>query len=312
MNGIQIANAPCSWGTLEFDGIEGERIAFRQMLDELRDTGYVGTELGDWGFMPTEPAALALELSMRGLAMVGAFVPVALKYEGAHVAGEAEAVKIARLLAAVAEQIPGPRLPCIVLADNNGNDPVRTSHAGRVTPEMELSAGEWNVFARGAERIARAVQTETGLPTVFHHHCAGFVETPDEIAQLLDRTDPNLLGLVFDTGHYVYGAGGAHGRLALEGIERFGERIRHVHFKDCHRELAAKARTEGWDYFGAVRQGIFCELGCGVVDFPGVTGWLRSHAYSGWIVVEQDVLPGMGAPRESARRNREYLRSIGL
>jgi inosose dehydratase len=32
----------------------------------------------------------------------------------------------------------------------------------------------------------------------------------------------------------------------------------------------------------------------------------------GWIVVEQDVLPGMGTPKESAQRNREYLKSIGL
>jgi inosose dehydratase len=29
-------------------------------------------------------------------------------------------------------------------------------------------------------------------------------------------------------------------------------------------------------------------------------------------VVEQDVLPGMGRPKESARRNREYLTGIGL
>jgi hypothetical protein len=34
--------------------------------------------------------------------------------------------------------------------------------------------------------------------------------------------------------------------------------------------------------------------------------------YAGWIVVEQDVLPGMGTPRESAQRNREYLRTINL
>jgi inosose dehydratase len=29
-------------------------------------------------------------------------------------------------------------------------------------------------------------------------------------------------------------------------------------------------------------------------------------------VVEQDVLPGMGSPKASARRNREFLRSAGL
>jgi inosose dehydratase len=61
-----------------------------------------------------------------------------------------------------------------------------------------------------------------------------------------------------------------------------------------------------------VGHGVFCELGRGDVDFPGVLKALRAIGYEGWIVVEQDVLPGMGAPRESAQRNREYLRSIGL
>src|SRR5215471_17797657 len=98
---IHIANAPCSWGTLEFEGLEGEEIAYGQMLDELRDTGYTGTELGDWGYMPTDPAALSQELERRKLAMVGAFVPVALSDPGAHANGEAHALEVARLLAGV-------------------------------------------------------------------------------------------------------------------------------------------------------------------------------------------------------------------
>ena len=44
MDNIRIANAPCSWGTLVFEGMKGERIECGQMLDELRDTGYTGTE----------------------------------------------------------------------------------------------------------------------------------------------------------------------------------------------------------------------------------------------------------------------------
>ena len=312
MGQIRIANAPCSWGTLEFEGMKGERIDHAQMLNELSETGYAGTELGDWGFMPTDPAALTAALEKRGVAMVGAFVPVALKNEDAHAAGVAEAVKVARLLAAVAEASPPGCLPFIVLADANGSDHVRTRNAGRVTPEMGLSVEEWKVFARGAESVARSVMREAGLPTVFHHHCAGHVETPEEIARLLEMTDPELVGLVFDTGHYIYGTGTADGRLALEGVQRFGDRIRHMHFKDCQPEVAARARAQGWDYFEAVRHGVFCELGQGNVDFPGVAAWLKSRRYSGWIVVEQDVLPGMGAPKESARRNREYLRSIGL
>jgi inosose dehydratase len=200
----------------------------------------------------------------------------------------------------------------LVLADANGTDPLRTHYAGRVTPEMGLSADEWQIFAAGAERIARAVRDATGLAVAFHPHCAGYVETPDEIARLLDLTDPALIGLTFDTGHYLYGTGANDGAAVLAGLERFGSRIRHMHFKDCHPEAASMARMEDWDYFAAVRHGVFCELGQGAVPFGAVTDWLRERSYGGWIVVEQDVLPGLGTPRESAARNRSYLQTLGL
>jgi inosose dehydratase len=48
------------------------------------------------------------------------------------------------------------------------------------------------------------------------------------------------------------------------------------------------------------------------VDFASVVKWLEARGYDHYVLVEQDVLPGMGAPKESARRNREYLKSLGL
>ena len=61
-----------------------------------------------------------------------------------------------------------------------------------------------------------------------------------------------------------------------------------------------------------IGHGVFSELGKGAVDFPAVKKVLEDINYSGWVTVEQDVLPGMGEPKESAKRNREYLKSIGL
>ncbi|MCP4612157.1 MAG: TIM barrel protein [Planctomycetes bacterium] len=282
------------------------------MLDELKETGYKGTELGDWAYMPTEPEQLHDELASRALVMLGAFVPVALKDAGAHKAGIAESLKIARLLADVAEMGSYEQLPFLALADDNGTDAVRTKNAGRTSYEMSLTDEQWKVFARGAEDIARAVKSQTGLRTVFHHHCGGFIERPDEVARLLEMTDSDLLGLVLDTGHYTYGSGKNDPKVALEAFELFAERIWYVHFKDCHPQIADSARDQGWDYFEAVRKGVFCELGQGCVDFPAVLSSLHKHDYDGWIVVEQDVLPGMGSPKESARRNREYLRTLGV
>lgn len=309
---IKVANAPCSWGTLEFEGMQAERIGYRQMLDELVETGYGATELGDWGFMPTGPEALAAELTRRGLVILGAYVGVAFKDPTAHAEGQARVLQTARLLAGVADKLGQSQSPFVVLADDNGVDPVRTQKAGRAGPELELSPAEWRVFAEGVEQIAGAVRAETGLRSVFHHHCAGYVETPAETARLLELTNPELVGLVFDTGHYAFGAGEQGCETVLSALNRFAGRIWYVHFKDCQPEVARQARLQDWDYFEAVRRGVFCELGQGCVDFPAVLAWLRERDYQGWITVEQDVLPGMGTPKESARRNREYLKDIGL
>ena len=105
MGVLRVGNAPCSWGTLEFEAAKGEQTGYSRMLDELAETGYTGTELGDWGYMPTDPAALRAELARRSLVMLGAFVPVALKNRSAHEAGALTAVRTARLLAAVATEI---------------------------------------------------------------------------------------------------------------------------------------------------------------------------------------------------------------
>lgn len=312
MDSIRIGNAPCSWGSLEFEGLAAKPIGYAQMLDELAETGYAGTELGDWGYMPTNAAALHQELERRNLTLLGAFVPVALKDPEAHEPGVERILPIARLLAAVHERMGGDTSPFLVLADDNGSVPERARNAGRILPAQGLSESQWNVFADGANRIADAVKRETALRTVFHHHCGGYVETPDEIDSLLQRTDPELVGLVFDTGHLAFGSPNHDSASVLQAMDRFADRIWYLHFKDCDPAIAARSRTERWDYLTSVRQGVFCELGKGCVDFPKIIDWIQRHDYRGWALVEQDVLPGMGTPKESAQRNRDFLRQLGL
>ena len=235
--------------------------------------------------------------------MVGAFVTTRLVDSRFYGETRERAVLTARLLASVA----GGIAPVIVLSDEPAADPTRTLAAGRVTPNMGLPAEWWEEAAEGIEQIARAVRDETGLLTVFHHHCATFVETPQEIDAVMQHTDPALVGLCLDTGHAVYGGGSA-----VELLARYGDRIRHVHFKDCEPKVAERARLDQWDYQTALQHGLFCELGKGSVYFAAVLRGLEQAGYGGWIVVEQDVLPGMGAPLDSARRNRQHLRDIGI
>jgi inosose dehydratase len=311
MSKIQVGNAPCSWGTLEFEGYNTNPIGYKQMLDELVETGYTATELGDWGFMPTDPQELQKEIDGRKLAMLGAYVQVAFINADAHAAGIEEVLKIARLLAT---STPNSK-PMIILADDAATIPARTLNAGRATSALSMTAAEWKVYTSGVQDAARAVREETGLPTIFHHHCAGYVETPAEIDIFLENTDPSLVNLVFDTGHFVFGSGPdspyASGKI-VPALEHYGSRITYVHFKDCHPGIAARSRLEKWDYINCLKNGIFCELGLGCVDFKGVVQWLEKRDYSGWVLVEQDLLPGMGNPKESAQRNRNFLKSVGL
>ena len=299
---IRIANAPCSWGVLEFES-KAESPGYAQVLDEIAASGYAGTELGDWGFMPTDPMLLRDELARRRLAMLGAFVTTRLAEPATCEASVEAATRTARLLAAVAD---GGQ-PVIVLSDEPTASPERAQSAGRIEPGQGLSEAQWDAAARSVERIARAVRDETGLRTVFHHHAATYVETPGEIAALLERTNPSLVGLCLDSGHATYGGGSP-----TDMLERYGTRVWHVHLKDCEPAVAARARASGWDYQTALRHGVFCELGKGAVGFAALLRGLGAAGYDGWAVVEQDVLPAMGSPLESARRNREFLRRLGL
>ncbi len=297
---IRVANAPCSWGVLEFDRQSTPPYAL--VLDEIRATGYAGTELGDWGFMPAEPARLRDEVARRELALIAAFVPVALADPTAHAAGVETAVRTARLL-----RDAGATGAFIVLSDDNGRVPAREQNAGRIGPEHGMTEAQWAAFAAGADQIARAVRDDTGLRTVFHPHCGGYIETVAEIDRLMDGTDPALVGLCLDTGHIMYGGGDP-----LDVLERHAARVWHVHFKDCDPAVARDARARGLGYLAAVRSRLFCELGAGAVDFAAVAAALRRLDYNGWLVVEQDVFPGYGTPAESAKRNREYLRTLAL
>lgn len=297
---ISVGNAPCSWGVIE--NVEGTRGEYIRVLDEIQETGYAGTELGDWGFMPTDPATLRRELAARELKLLASWVSVALHDASRHMLSEADAVRTARLLA----EVGGPEA-LIILGNDPYTDPTRTLYAGRIQPAHGLSEAQWQIFAEGAQRVAHAVKRETGLRTVFHHHIGTWIESPEETARLMQMTDPALLGLVLDTGHYRFGGGDP-----LSALQKYAERIWHVHFKDHAPAVAERSRQEGWNALHSVEHGIFCELGQGDIAFPAILAQLNALNYQGWIVVEQDVLPGMGTPKESAQRNRAYLRSIGL
>jgi inosose dehydratase len=279
----------------------GEQQEYSSVLGEMQQAGYSGTELGPYGYFPTEPQRLVAELAERDLQLVSAFVPLPLADADRHDAGFAEALRTAELLAE-----SGARL--IVLADEMSKH--RMAVAGRADETRDgLSDAQWEAAAQMLTRVTQVCR-ELGLDAVFHHHAGTYIETPREIERLCASVNADLLGLCLDTGHYFYGGGDP-----VEAVRQYGARIRHLHLKDVRPAVLETVRREGVDFLEAVRRDVFCELGEGALDFPQIISDLTAAGFTGWAIVEQDTdatKPGV-RPLESAIRSRRYLReTVGL
>lgn len=149
----------------------------------------------------------------------------------------------------------------------------------------------------GGVQAAAELARSRGFEPVFHHHMGTRVQTTADIERLLEGTD---LGLLLDTGHLT-----AAGGDPVTGLRDWRDRVEHLHLKDVRLDVLRTARE--WDE--AWRAGVFCELGTGEVDLAGFLAGL--DGYSGWLVVEQDWVPGpqddAAAQIEAQARNRRWL-----
>ncbi len=180
--------------------------------------------------------------------------------------------------------------------------PDRERTAGRAaapgTPV--LTEDGWARLVDVLHDLARDVSA-AGARFAFHPHAGTFVETPAEVARLVASTDPALVPLCLDVGHYLVGGGDP-----VDALRRYGSRVTHVHLKDVDGAVLAAlrdGRLGGFD--DAVRARLFTELGAGVLDVDGVIDALDARGYDGWLMVEQDSC--WGPPSESAAIGRRVL-----
>lgn len=181
------------------------------------------------------------------------------------------------------------------ILDSFGAKPILADAGPRV-------AVDWERLADGVASAA-ALTRARGFEPTFHHHMGSRVQTPSEIERLLELTD---VGLLLDTGHLA-----AAGGDVLRGLRDWRDRIEHVHVKDVR--LGVLRGAADWD--DAWRRGVFCELGAGDIDLESFFAEL--NGYSGWLVVEQDWIPGPGDDASEAAaaqaRNRRWLaQHVGL
>jgi len=191
---FKFASAPDSWGVLDYPGSSWEQ-SYEKMLDEMVLAGYTGTELGPYGFLPTDPELLTDKLSKRQLKLLGSFVPVPLSDLASTKIVVDRIRKVGGLLAAL-------RAPFLVLGDSRSEG--RDSIAGRVPADgsQGLNPQQWKQVAHVVAGAAEVTE-EFGLDLIFHPHISTYVETPEETERFFDVTSSSEIGLCLDTGHWV-------------------------------------------------------------------------------------------------------------
>lgn len=295
---FQFASAPDSWGVLDYPGPSWEQ-SYETMLDEMVQAGYTGSELGPYGFFPTDSKILQPQLEKRRLKLLASFVPVKMTDPGASKAVIERIRKVGDLLAAL-------KAPFLVIADDQSSE--RNAFSGRAYEKdcPTLTAEQWKHIGKivgDAEKVAN----EFGLDLVFHPHVATYVETPEECELFFDATSHTNVGLCLDTGHCVYG----HGDSVREA-EKYKDKLRLVHIKDCDVRVLEQARRNNWTFEDAIEHKVFTVIGEGNIDFPAFFRTLVKNGYSGWSVVEQDVKFGATPipPAESIAASLKYLQQV--
>src|SRR5215472_7018014 len=295
---FQFASAPDSWGVLDYPGPSWEQ-SYEMMLDEMVQAGYTGTELGPYGFFPTDPKILQPQLEKRKLKLLASFVPVKMTDPSACKAVIERIRKVGNLLATL-------NAPFLVMADDQS--PERNAFSGRVYEKgcPVLNAEQWKHVGKivaDAEKVAN----EFGLDLVFHPHVATYVETPEECERFYDATSHTNIGLCLDTGHCVYGYGDS-----VKEAEKYKSKLRLVHVKDCDIEILHQARHKKWTFEEAIEHKVFTIIGKGDIDFPAFFRTLVRNSYSGWSVIEQDVKFGATPipPAQSIAASLKYLQGV--
>jgi len=298
-----VANAPVSYGAFELTvGILPEVPEPETVLDAVADAGYAGIDLGPPGYLG-QGDVLAENLRRRGLGLAGGFLKLPFSEPQAWPRMRDDIEVLLDAFDAVGNANTGLK-PKPTLADA-GSD-ARRANPGRAATDRSIGFDHerWKRFAGGVE-VSVAQCRERGYEPTFHPETGTHIEAPWEIDKVLELTS---IGLCLDTGHLLLGGGDP-----LQAVRDWGGRINHVHLKDARRAVVDQIIRESAPVIEIWRRHAFCRLGEGDLEVDRVLALLEEGSYSGWLVVEQDVLPDReGKPAVDQRANRRYLADRGL
>ena len=293
---LTIGSAPDSWGVWFAD--DARQTPWHRCLDEIAEAGYEWTELGPFGYLPTDPKTLKQELDKRGLKVSGSFVEGDLPNPDS---GWQRIEKQLRGLGPILGQFNAKYLVLI-------QDCYTNLFTGEQFASARLDEAAFARLVDTTTRIARIAKNDYGLQLIFHPHAQTYVEHEDQIEKFLAATDPDLVSIVLDTGHHSYCGGDP-----ITFMKKHHARIPYLHLKSVDPVLRARVAVENIPFALAVGQGMFVEPSKGAVDFLAFRDVLRDVDYQGFGIVEQDMFPApFDKPLPIAKRTRAYLREIGL
>lgn len=283
----RIAGAPISWGVSEVPGW-GYQLESDRVLAEMAMIGLAATEFGPVGFLPDDPVARAQALTDHGLRAVGGFLPILLhdhNYDPLPVADRF----VDSCLASGAQ--------VMVLAAFTG---VAGYDARPVLDQIG-----WTAMLSNLDRV-NDLAGDRGIAACLHPHIGTMVERGEDVERVMQGS---VVDLCVDTGHLA--AGGAD-PVAITAA--YAERVSHVHLKDVDMTMARQVFCGDLPFGVAVEAGMFRPLGDGDIDIATLVGTLEATGYSGWYVLEQDVMlaaaPTGPGPAGDVRRSLDFLREV--
>ncbi len=292
---VTVGSAPDSWG-IWFPSDE-RQTPWHRCLDEIAEAEYEWTELGPYGYLPTDVPTLRAELAKRNLKVTGTFAQHHLEDPAAWPALEQHVRGACEVITATGGKF-------LVLIDDTYTD----LFTGKAVAPKHLDDDAWQRLIQTTHRVADIARDHFGLQLVFHPHAETHVEYEDQIERFLADTDPERVFLAFDTGHHAYRGGDP-----VTFMRTHHERIPYLHLKSVRPEMIRKVEEENIPFAIAVGNDMFCEPSEGAVDFLAFRDVLREIDYTGYAMVEQDMYPApFDKPLPIAKRTRTYLREIGI
>lgn len=293
---LPLGNGPVSWG-VDFADQPGIP-SWEEVFEQIAKAGYTWAELGPLGFVPADAAVVRERFDAWGLRVAGSFIFEPLHDQGAL----GDVLRVAEQTCSLIEAVGGRFL---VVIDRVSDE--RAATAGRSADAKRLDDAGLAHLLTAVEAVAD-VAIGHGLDPVLHPHAGSHVEFEDEIAAVMEATAPERLGLCLDTGHCAYA-----GIDPTALLQRYGERVRYIHFKDVDETVLAGIVAERVPFFDALSRPVFCALGRGDIDFRRFIGGLEAIGYAGPATVEQDRRPDTpGDPFAAAARSLRFLQVAGI